>query len=171
MLCFGTYFATTKSHWDSEQSSEKCADFYNSLQQLSNNINVNSYKNFESLTEAYKKELNKDIYKNILGNYDTIKSETGQYERHIMNDKKPDEISTVKWINFHLYNNGKSVSAFNFEMDENCSKDKNSCNWYLFDTYSDCTFYQDKNGKITPEKRTKNFINYNKKKFNLYKLF
>ena len=163
LLSFGTYFAATKSHWDSRQSSWKCADFYNGLQQLSNNVKVNSYKNFESLTDAYKKELNKDIYKYILGNYDTIESETGQYKKYIINDKKPDEISTVKWITFYLYNNGNAVSAFNFEMDENCSKNKDSCTWHLFNTYSNCTFYQDKNGKITPEKRTKNFIKHNKK--------
>ena len=163
LLAIGTYFAATKSHWDSGQSSWKCADFYDGLQLLSKNVDVKSYKDFESLTDAYKKELDKDIYKNILGDYDKVEFDTGQYKKHLMHDDKPDDVSVIKWITFYLYNDGKAVSSFNFETDEDCSKDKENCSWHLFDTYSSCTFYQEKNGRITPEKRTKNFIKYNNK--------
>lgn len=162
LLAFDIYYATAYSNWDSEQSSRKCADFYKGLQLLSNNVDAKLYNDFESLTDAYKKELEKDAYKNILGNYDKVECDTGQYESHVV-DNKHDEISTVKWMRFYLYDSNKLVSDFNFKMDEYCSKHKDSCNWRLFNTYSSCSFYQDKNGKITPTKRTKNFIKYNNK--------
>ena len=111
LLAIGTYFAATKSHWDSGQSSWKCADFYDGLQLLSKNVDVKSYKDFESLTDAYKKELDKDIYKNILGDYDKVEFDTGQYKKHLMHDDKPDDVSVIKWITFYLYNDGKHIQA------------------------------------------------------------
>lgn len=160
ILLFSIYYAGTESNYSSRESANKCNNFNNALQYLAQNIDIKSSKNIEDLTEEYTNEFNKESYRTFFGDYDSVKTEVGEYEQSITNVLGTNEVSTVKWINFNFYNNEKNIYSFGFKMNDNCSK---SCTWNLYDKSGNCSFKQNDAGKIIADKRTKSYIKYNRK--------